>query len=198
MVGNPTQDIRSKVIATYSQVAVSAENHFKYPVGLESLQQLNYQPEILEKLPHEASQHFCGVGNPFSLGPLHVGESVLDIGCGAGVDCLVAASLVGPGGTVVGIDVTEPMIERARANLPRGPFSDVRFLLAEGEQIPLPDFAVDVVISNGAINLSPDKALVLSEIYRVMRTGGRLMMTDMFLEEGVTQEEVAGLDAWSH
>ena len=194
---NPAQDIRSKVIARYSQVAVSAENHFKYPVGSESLHRLNYPSEIVQKLPAETRQHFCGVGNPFSLGSLRRGESVLDVGCGAGVDCLVAASLVGPSGTVVGIDVTEPMIERARANLSAGPFSNVRFLLAGGEQIPLPDSAVDVVISNGAINLSPDKALVMSEIYRVMRPGGRLMMADMFLEEGVSQETVAALDAWS-
>ena len=97
----------------------------------------------------------------------------------------------------MGIDLTEAMIERARTNLSATPFSNVRFLLAGGEEIPLPDSAMDVVISNGAINPSPDKALVLSETYRVMRSGGRLMMADMFLEEGVSQETVAALDAWS-
>ena len=191
------ESIRTKVVAKYSQVAVSAENHFKYPVGSESLHRLNYPSETVQNLPGEARQRFCGVGNPFSLGSLRRGESILDVGCGAGVDCLVAASLVGPSGTVVGIDVTERMIDQARANVSAGPFSNVRFLLAGSEQIPLPDSAVDVVISNGAINLSPDKALVLSEIYRVMRPGGRLMMADMFLEEDASQEVVATLDAWS-
>jgi len=191
------QSIRTKVVAKYSQIAISAENHFKYPVGAVSLRRLSYPPQILQELPPETMQHYCGVGNPFSVGPLHRGESVLDIGCGAGCDCLVAASLTGPAGTVVGIDLTGAMVERARTNLAGTSFSNVQFMLAEAEKIPLQDSSMDVVISNGAINLSPDKALVLSEIYRVMRPGGRLMMADMFLEEGVSPQTVAALDAWS-
>lgn len=191
------ESIRTKVIARYSQVAISAENRFKYPVGVASLHRLNYPHEVIEKLPAETKRSYCGVGNPFSIGPLHRGESVLDVGCGAGVDCLVAASLVGPSGRVAGIDVTEPMLERARTSLSATPCSNVRFMLAGVEEIPLSDSSASVVISNGAINLSPDKALVLAEIYRVLRPGGRLMMADMFLEEGVSQQTVATLDAWS-
>ena len=195
---NPAQEsIRTKIIARYSQVAISAEKKFKYPVGAESLRRLNYPSGIVDKLPAETKQSYCGVGNPFSVGALHSGDSVLDVGCGAGVDCLVAASLVGPSGSVVGIDITEPMFERARTSLSATPFSNVRFMLARGEEIPLPDSSANVVISNGAINLSPDKALVLAEIHRVLRPGGRLMMADMFLEEGVSQQTVATLDAWS-
>lgn len=191
------EPIRTKVVARYSQVAISAEDRFNYPVGPESVGRLNYPTEILQALPDETKQHFCGVGNPFSLGLFHPGESVLDVGCGAGFDCLVAALFVGPSGNVVGIDLTEGMLERARMNLSVTPFSNVRFLLAGGEKIPLPNSTVDVVISNGAMSLTPDKALVLSEIHRVMRPGGRLMMADMFLEEGVSSEMVGALDAWS-
>lgn len=192
------ESVRAEIRATYSQVAESAKNHFKYPVGTESARQLDYPSEVLQRLPSETSQYFCGVGNPFSLGPLHLGESVLDLGCGAGFDSLVAASLVGPNGSVVGIDITEAMLHRAQVNLQAVSFSHVRFLLAGGEEIPLPDCSVDVVISNGAINLSPDKQQVLSEIYRVTRPGGRLMMADMFLEDRIAPKTVAALGAWSH
>jgi arsenite methyltransferase len=197
MEDSARQSIRAKVAARYSQVASSAANQFKYPVGPESLRRLNYPSEILRELPEEAQRHFCGLGNPFSLGELHRGESVLDVGCGAGFDCLVAASLVGPGGSVVGIDPTEAMVERARTNLAATSFANVRFLAARGEEIPLPDSTVDAVISNAAINLSPDKEQVLAEIHRVMRPGGRLMLADVFLDEGVSPETVAALDAWS-
>jgi SAM-dependent methyltransferase len=192
------ESVRTEIRATYAEVAASVENHFKYPVGKESACQLGYPHEVLQQLPSETSRHFCGVGNPFSLGPLRPGESVLDVGCGAGFDSLVAASLVGPNGSVVGIDLTEAMIHRAQVNLQAVPFSHVRFLLAGGEEIPLPDCSMDVVISNGAINLSPDKEKVLSEIYRVTRPRGRLMMADMLLEDGVAPETVAALGAWSH
>jgi len=192
------ESVRAEIRATYAQVAASAENHFKYPVGRESVCQLGYPRDVLQRLPSETSRHFCGAGNPFSLGPLRPGESVLDVGCGAGFDSLVAASLVGPNGSVVGIDLTAAMIHRAQVNVQAVPFSYVRFLLAEGEAIPLPDCSMDVVISNGAINLSPDKEQMLSEIYRVTRPGGRLMMADMFLEDGVAPETVAALGAWSH
>jgi arsenite methyltransferase len=119
------ESVRAEIRATYAQVAASAEKHFKYPVGKESARQLGYPREVLQRLPSETSRHFCGVGNPFSIGPLRPGESVLDVGCGAGFDSLVAASLVGPNGSVVGIDLTEAMIHRAQVNLQAVSFSPI-------------------------------------------------------------------------
>ena len=189
--------IREAIRSKYAQVAAAgAGGCFQYPIGPEGLLLQGYPPEVLEKIPAEILATFCGVGNPFSLGPLHAGEAVLDIGCGAGVDSLVAAHLVGPAGRVVGLDVTEEMVVRARANLERMALAQVSFQVGEAETLPFPENDFDLVISNGVFNLALNKAQALTEAYRVLKPGGRFMAADMVLVGEPPPEQAQSAESW--
>jgi arsenite methyltransferase len=173
------RQIRTGILQKYVKVAAEGAGCcFKYPTGKEGMTRQGY---IIEGLPEEVLTDFCGVGNPFSLGAPCPGDAVLDIGCGAGVDSLVAAQLVGPGGRVVGIDVTFAMLEQARAHLARLGWPQVSFQVADAEALPFPDNDFDAVISNGVFNLTLNKAKALQEAHRVLKPGGRLMLADMVL-----------------
>ena len=124
---------------------------------------------------------YCGVGNPFTLGPIHPGDTILDIGCGAGVDSIIAALMVGPSGSVTGVDLVPEMLERAKENARLVGAANVTFLEASAEELPFPDNSFDVVISNGVFNLVVDKAKALGEVYRVLKPGGRFMLADQVL-----------------
>ena len=137
------------------------------------------------------TESFCGVGNPLGLGEVRPGQTVLDLGSGAGLDSLLAARRVGPTGKVVGVDLCPEMVEKARRNADLLGLQQRRVRAAEIERLPLPDASVDVVISNGVFNLCPDKPGVLAEAFRVLRPGGRLQMADILLHDDVTPEEVA-------
>jgi SAM-dependent methyltransferase len=154
---------------------------FQYPTGKAGMELQGYPPEVLRDFPQEVLAAFCGVGNPFSLGTLNPGDAVLDLGCGAGVDSLVAGRLVGTGGRVVGLDVTPAMIERARGHLARLGLANVTFQMGEAEALPFPDHDFDAVISNGVFNLTLNKEKALKETHRVLKPGGRLMLADMVL-----------------
>ena len=143
------------------------------------------------------TESFCGVGNPFSLGKPQPGQVVLDLGCGAGFDTLLSARRVGARGKVIGVDMTPEMIAKARTNASLLGMMNVEFVLGEIENLPLPDSSVDLVISNGVFNLCPIKPRVLSEVFRVLKPGGRLQMADILLEPQVTPEEVATKGSWS-
>jgi arsenite methyltransferase len=178
---NDKKMIREGIRAKYAQVAATPEGRFKYPTGRDGLQRLNYASDVLSSLPGEVLDSYCGVGNPFSLGPIHRDESVLDIGCGAGVDTLIAAMLVGSSGRAVGIDLTEEMLMRASSNQRKTSLSNASFYRASGEDLPFSDVSFEVVISNGAFNLIPDKLRAIQETFRVLRPGGRLMLADQIL-----------------
>lgn len=169
---------------------------FRYPTGKEGMLRLGYSEEILQGIPDSILASFCGVGNPFSLGPLTPGETVLDIGCGAGVDSLVAARLVGPRGRVVGVDVTVEMLSRARANLELTGLANVSFKPASAEALPFLDREFDVVISNGVFNLTVDKEQALREAHRVLKPGGRLMLADMILVQELPSDKVKRVENW--
>jgi arsenite methyltransferase len=136
------------------------------------------------------------VGNPFSLGSLHPGDAVLDIGCGAGVDALVAASMVGPGGRVVGLDVTPAMLQAARANLAQLNWPQVSLAQAEAEHLPFPEGGFDAVISNGVFNLTFNKGRALAESHRVLKPGGRLLLADMALVSELPPELGDKVENW--
>jgi arsenite methyltransferase len=176
------RQIRIGILDKYAKVAAEGAGCcFQYPTGKEGMTRQGYPLDILEDLPEEVLTDFCGVGNPFSLAPLYPGDAVLDIGCGAGVDSLVAALLVMPGGRVVGIDVTFAMLEQARAQLARLGWPQVSFQVADAEALPFPDNDFDAVISNGVFNLTLNKAKALQEAHRVLKPGGHLMLADMVL-----------------
>lgn len=173
--------IQTGIQDKYEKVANSPEGLFSYPTGRAGLEALHYDPELIEKLPEPVTASYCGVGNPFSLGPVNKGEAVLDIGCGAGVDTILAGMMAGPTGKSVGVDIVSEMLQRAEANLRLTDLRNVTFHKTSGEKLAFEDNSFDVVISNGVINLIPDKAATLKETLRVLKPGGRLMIADQIL-----------------
>jgi arsenite methyltransferase len=189
--------IRDAVRQKYAEVAQAAEGKFAYPTGRQGALTLGYDPSIIESLPGDLLNSFCGVGNPFVLGSLNRGETVLDVGCGAGFDMVIASRLVGSTGKVCGIDMTPEMAERARTNLQRVGIANAEVRVSNAESIPYPDASFDLVISNGVINLSPAKEDVFRETYRVLRAGGRLQFADIVLNQILPPEIANSLEAWS-
>ena len=189
--------IEEGIRGKYAKVAVNAEGLFSYPTGRAGLETLKYDPDILRSLPESALESFCGVGNPFSLGEIEQGESVLDIGCGGGVDTMAAAIMVRPTGRVVGVDMSSEMVERARENLSETHLANVSFQESSAEDLPFLDKDFDVVISSGVFNLIPDKRKALKEVFRVMKPGGRLMMADQVLTGYLSEDVKARIDNWA-
>jgi len=189
--------IEEGIRGKYTKVSDSPEGLFQYPTGRAGLEALNYDSELIQALPDSAVASYCGVGNPFTLGVIRKGEAVLDIGCGAGIDTIVAAMMVGPAGIVAGIDMVPEMLARARENLRMTDLKNVIFEEAYGEKLPFADGGFDVVISNGVFNLIPDKAKALSEVVRVLKPGGRLMMADQILVGELPSEIKARVASWA-
>ena len=156
-----------------------------------------YSYDELAMVPEGASAVSLGVGNPVRRASLVAGERVIDLGCGAGIDTLLAARLVSPGGRAIGLDTLPEMLEQAEANTREGGVANVEWLRGELESIPLPDAGVDVAISNGVLNLSPRKGRAMSEIFRVLRPGGRISLADIVLDEELPPEVMTDPDAWA-
>lgn len=190
-------DIRSAVVERFTRIAEDPRQEKKFPVGPDSAKRLGYDAAEVDSVPAVVTESFSGVGNPFSLRTPQPGETVLDVGCGAGLDTLIAARRVRPGGKAIGIDVTEAMVDKARSNAASLGVENVEFHHADIELLPLKDRTVDLVISNGVFNLCADKLKVLREVFRVLREGGRLQMADILLEPQVTPAEAAEKGTWS-
>jgi SAM-dependent methyltransferase len=188
--------IEQSILQKYTEFSSSPEGKFSYPTGQAGLEGLHYNPGIIQKLQNSVVSSYCGVGNPFSLGPINRGETVLDIGCGAGVDTVVAAKMVGPEGRVIGIDMTPGMLARARKNLQGTSIQNVSFHRASAEDLPFPDESFDVVISNGVFNLIPDKARALEEVFRVLKPHGRMMIADQILTGVLPADIKARIESW--
>ncbi len=191
------KQINEGIHEKYRKVAAKPEGNFRYPTGRAGLEAQKYDPQILNALPEEVLMSYCGVGNPFSLGPIDSGESVLDVGCGAGVDTLVAAAKTGPGGRAVGIDLVPEMLQRARENLRRTTLENVSFEEASAEELPFANQSFDVVISNGVFNLVPYKLKALKEVWRVLKPNGRLMMADQILTTQPPADLKSMLESWA-
>ena len=189
--------VRASIKQRFADLARSADSEKSYPVGPESAKALGYSPDEIDGLPPSTTESFAGVGNPFLLGTIDAGQIVLDLGCGAGMDALLAARRVGPSGRVVGVDITEEMVFKARKNAEATGVTNVEFYQGDAESLPLTEETVDVVISNGVFNLCLNKPRVVAEAFRVLRAGGRLLMADMILEDHVTPDKVQLMGSWS-
>jgi arsenite methyltransferase len=196
MMENPNE-IRGKIRLRFAKVARSPHDRHPFAIGPDSAKRLGYDPAEIDALPAAVTESFAGVGNPFALGSPRPGETVLDLGCGAGVDSILAARRVGPTGRVVGVDATEEMVAKARANAATVGVANVEFHHGEADRLPTADGSVDAVISNGVFNLCFDKPAVLAEVYRVLKPGARLQMADVLLADDVTESEVERKGAWS-
>ncbi len=189
--------IQNTIRETYSKAAKGPKGLFNYPTGHEGLTALKYDPDLLRLLPAEVAASYCGVGNPFTLGPINAGDVVLDVGCGAGVDTFFSAMGAGPSGEVTGVDITPAMLKRAKKNLSMTHLKNVRFEEGSAENLPFADADFDVVTSNGALNLVPDKARAFGEIYRVLKPGGRLMVADEILIGELPREKDKIIKSWA-
>ena len=190
------QLLKSEIKKTYASVSQEPEKDFIFPTGRAWAEDLDY-PEELSDVPDRAVESFAGVANPFSLGRLAPGEQVLDIGCGAGTDTLVAAQMVAPTGQVTGIDMTPEMLSRARAAAAEMGAQNVDFVEGDVEKLPFAADSFDVAVSNGVIDLIPDKDAVFSEIFRVLRRGGRLQIADVTIQQPVNEEGRRDIDLWT-
>jgi len=188
--------LKCEIKKTYASVSREPEKDFIFPTGRAWAEDLDY-PEELAAVPDTAVASFAGVANPFSLGRLAAGEDVLDVGCGAGTDTLVAAQMVAPAGRVTGIDMTPEMLSRARAAAAEMGVENVDFVEGDVEKLPFADASFDIAISNGVIDLIPDKDAVFSEIFRVLRPGGRLQIADVTIQRPVSEEGRRDIDLWT-
>ena len=191
--------LRSQVVATYDRVARDPHAHYHFHRGPAYARDfLGYDGDELAELPKTATERFAGVGNPLAIGEIAPGSVVLDHACGAGMDLLLAARRVGPSGRAIGIDMTPAMLERARkAAREAGLAGIVEVHQGLFENLPLPDASVDVVISNGVLNLAPDKVAVLHEVHRVLKPGGRLFLADVVVQRELTAEARGNPELWA-
>lgn len=189
--------LRAEIRKTYARVSESPDGDFIFPTGRAWAADLGYPPDLLARVPESAAESFAGVANPFALGPLGPGERVLDVGSGAGTDSLVAAQMVGGSGRVTGIDMTPQMLAKARAAAAELGAENVDFVSGEVESLPFADESFDVVISNGVIDLLPDKDAVFAEIHRVLAPGGRIQVADVTIQRPVSEEGKRNIDLWT-
>ena len=188
--------LKSEIKKTYASVSDEPERDFIFPTGRAWAEDLGYPPE-LANVPDAAVESFAGVANPWSMGRLSPGERVLDLGSGAGTDSLVAAQMVGGHGHVTGIDMTPEMLAKARSAAATMEVANVEFVEGEVERLPFADASFDVVVSNGVIDLVPDKDAVFGELYRVLAPGGRMQIADVTIQNPVSEEGRRNIDLWT-
>ena len=191
------EELRTSIREEYSAVANEPERGFHFHTGRKLASILGYQDKWLETLPVSAIESMAGTGNPFSLGELKPGEYVVDAGSGAGADSLIAAQMVGPSGKVIGVDMTPEMLLKARRNAAEAGLSNIDFREGYLESLPVANAWADVVISNGVLNLVPDKEAALLEMYRVLKPGGRIQIADIALQKPVPEGSKSDVTLWT-
>lgn len=191
-----SEDIKQSVADKYSQVATTPNEDFNFPVGRKFAGSVGYPADELERLPAAFSESFTGAGNPQTYVNLSLGETVLDLGCGAGLDLYFYSKAVGQRGKMYGLDLSRAMIDKARRNLQSVGIQNVDFLPAPADAIPLPDASVDVVTANGIYNLSPNKEAVMREVYRVLKPGGRTVFAEIVLKSPLPLEIRKNISDW--
>jgi SAM-dependent methyltransferase len=192
-----TDTLREEIREKYRAVALEPGATFHFHTGRPLAVRLGYDPAVVDRLPERAVESFAGIANPFSLRPLVEGERVVDVGSGAGFDSFVAAHHVGPTGAVVGVDMTDEMLAKARATNAVLGLSNVEFRSGLAEDLPVEDGWADAVISNGVINLCPDKRAAFDEIDRVLKPGGVLQFADIANGRPVPIEVMRDVDLWT-
>jgi arsenite methyltransferase len=195
-IGVDVDLLKSEIKKTYASVSDEPERDFIFPTGRAWAEDLGYPPE-LANVPDSAVESFAGVANPWQLGRLRPGERVLDLGSGAGTDSLVAAQMVGERGRVTGIDMTPEMLAKARSAAAAMGAANAEFVESEAERLPFADASFDVVVSNGVIDLIPDKDAVFAELYRVLAPGGRMQIADVTIQSPVSEEGRRKIDLWT-
>jgi arsenite methyltransferase len=194
--GLDVERLRQAIQAEYTMVAREPHQGFHFHTGRSLARLLVYDEAWLVGIPEATIASFAGTGNPFRLGSLSPGERVVDVGCGAGIDSLIASGMVGPAGRVVGIDMTPAMLERATASATEVSVTNLEFRIGFAEALPVADGWADVVISNGVLNLFPDKSAGLAEMARVLKPGGRLQIGDILVQKSVGDGAKRNIDLW--
>jgi arsenite methyltransferase len=189
--------LRDAIQEEYDQVACEPDKGFHFHTGRSLARMLEYDEEWLENIPEGAIESFAGTGNPFSLGTLKPGENIVDVGSGAGIDSLIAARMVAPQGRVVGVDMTPSMLEKARRSATEAGFNNVDFREGYAEELPVESGWADRVISNGVLNLIPDKLAGLKEMARVLKPGGYLQIGDILVQKEVPDSAKSDIDLWT-
>ena len=190
-------ELHSEIRKEYIKVARDPHRGYHFHTGRAALSRLGYDERLYAGLPEESIASFSGTGNPFALGPIEAGETVVDAGSGAGLDSLIASRLVGRNGRVVGIDMTPEMLDKARSGAAAQGATHVEFSEGYIESLPLPDSFADVVISNGVLNLTLDKVATLREWFRVLKPGGRLFVGDILVERLLPKEALEDISLWT-
>jgi len=189
--------LRVEIQKHYAEVATSPNHEFHFHTGREAARQVGYDDAIIEDIPDEVIASFAGVANPFHFGLPRSGETVLDVGSGGGVDAIIAAKAVGPEGRVIGVDMTPEMIDAARRNSDRMSLSNVEFREGLIERLPVDAQTVDLVISNGVLNLMVDKHGAYRQLERVLKPGGRFQIADICVDKPVSEEAKRNIDLWT-
>ena len=191
------EELRRRISEKYRDVAVNPELGFHFHTGRPLTQMLGYAADVIDRLPQGTVDSFAGTGNPFLFGDLRPGEVVVDVGCGAGLDTLIAARQVEPAGRVIAVDMTEEMRRKTEAGVQALGLGNVEVRAGYAESLPVADGVADVVISNGVVNLCPDKQGVFREIHRVLKPGGRIQIGDILVHREVPQEAKDDIELWS-
>jgi len=195
--GLSIEEMHSEIMKEYANVAVDPGRGYHFHTGRSALRRLGYDEKLYAGLPEDNVASFSGTGNPFSLGPINLGETVVDAGSGAGLDSLIASRMVGPAGRVIGFDMTPEMLSKARAGAVAAGAANLEFCQGHIEALPLPDGFADLVISNGVLNLMLDKVATLREWFRVLKPGGRLYIGDILVTRSIPQDALEDISLWT-